>query len=270
MGKDALRLALVSTPRSGNLWLRHMLVQVLELDERVLVDQAADPAEGVDWQALPDRAIPAMHWLPDEAFVSLLKQHGFRPLTIARHPLDVLISILVYSQHDDSTLEWLGGAGGNERCIEGASPMSEAFLTYATGPRAKALLGISAAWWQAPDVCRVRYEDLVSDTEGQLAGMLATLGVSARRPPSEVIAETTPEHMRNLSVHFLYHVWQAQPGLWKRLLTAPAARRICDAHQTAMNVFGYTCDPDDSLGPAEAQQAWERVEGARAKNASGA
>jgi hypothetical protein len=257
---DNLRLALVSTPRSGNCWLRHMLAQVLELDEL-----AVHLPDEVNWQALPDRVILAMHWLPDEAFVSLLEQHGFRPIVLARHPLDVLISILVFSQHDDSTLRWLGGAAGNERCIEGASPMSEAFLAYATGPRAKALLSVSADWWQTADVCRVRYEDLVSDTAGQLSGILSTLGVSPRRPPSEVIAKTTPEHMRALTVEWLYHVWQAQGGLWKRLLTAPAARRICEAHQTVLNVFGYPCDPDDSLGPAEAQRAWEQLDAAALK-----
>jgi hypothetical protein len=89
-----------------------MLASVLELN-----NLAVHLPDEVNWQALPDRVILQIHWLPDEAFVSRLKQHGFRPIVLARHPLDVLISILVFSQHDDSTLRWLGGAAGNERCI---------------------------------------------------------------------------------------------------------------------------------------------------------
>ncbi|MBI3837545.1 MAG: sulfotransferase domain-containing protein [Planctomycetia bacterium] len=257
---DTLRLAVVSTPRSGNSWLKHMLAQVLELDHL-----AAHLPDEVNWKTLPSRAILQLHWLPDEAFISLLEQYEFRVVVLSRHPLDVLISILAFSQHDSSTLRWLGGAAGNERCIAGASPMSEAFLAYATGPRAKALLGVSVEWWQARDVCRVRYEDLVRDTAGQLAGSLATLGASARKPLSEVAAKATPEEMRVLSVDMLYHVWQAQPGLWKRFLTAPEARRICEAHQDVLKILGYTCDPDESLTSAEAQLTWERFDAAALK-----
>ena len=73
-------------------------------------------------------------WFEDQAFVARLREHGFRVVVLSRHPLDVLISILVYSQHDHSTLQWLDGAAGNERGILGASPLGEAFLSYATGP----------------------------------------------------------------------------------------------------------------------------------------
>ena len=107
-----------------------MLAQALELSE-----QAVHLPEEVNWRALPPRVILQLHWPPGEDFVLQLDQHGFRPIVLARHPLDVLISILAFSQHDDSTVRWLGGAGGNERCIDGASPLSEAFLAYATGPR---------------------------------------------------------------------------------------------------------------------------------------
>jgi hypothetical protein len=257
---DTLRIAVVSTPRSGNTWLRHMLSQLLDLAEH-----GAHRPNEVDWQALPPRAVLQLHWLPVEEFTSLLEEHGFRPVVLARHPLDVLISILAFSQHDESTIRWLGGAAGNERCLEGASPLGEAFLDYATGPRAKALLNVSVAWWQAADVCRVRYEDLVRDPAEQLSGILATLGVVPRRSLSEVVQENSIEQLRSLSVDFLYHVWQAQPGLWKRLLTAPAARRIGDAHQSVLSTFGYACAPDEALSAAEAEQAWERLDAAALK-----
>jgi hypothetical protein len=257
---DTLRLAVVSTPRSGNSWFRYMLAQVLELEHR-----AVHRPEEVDWNGLPPRSILQLHWLPDEPFVSLLKEYDFRSVVLARHPLDVLISILAFSQHDDSTLHWLGGAAGNERSIAGASPMSEAFLNYATGPRAKALLNVSAQWWQTSNVCRVRYEDLVADTLGQLATSLATLGVSARKPLCEVVAKATPADMRGLSVDMLYHVWQAQGGLWKRFLTGREVRRICETHQDVLTILGYTCEADESLGSVEAQLAWERFDAAALK-----
>ncbi len=250
-----LRIALVSMPRSGNTWLRHMLVRALELEST----SAHLPSE-VNWDSLRQRMVLQIHWPRDEAFLSRLRQHDFRTVVLARHPLDVLISALVFSQHDESTLRWLGGAGGDERTIAGASPTSDAFLDYATGPRARAILGVSAQWWTAADVCRVRFEDLVRNPLAQLTGLLAALGVDSRQSLAEIVAESNAEGMRSLSVGMSYFVWQAQCGLWKQLLTAPAARRICDAHQDLMKSLGYVCDPDESLLPADAEHTWRRLE----------
>src|SRR6185295_14663912 len=102
---DTMRIAVVSTPRSGNSWLRRMLAESLQLEEN-----AVHRPEDVDWPELPERAVLQIHWRPDRDFVSRLEQHAFRPVVIARHPLDTLISILAFSQHENSTKHWLDGA----------------------------------------------------------------------------------------------------------------------------------------------------------------
>ena len=122
VASDSVRIALVSTPRSGNTWLKRILAQVLHL-AKLAVHRPGD----LDWQALPDRVIVQIHWLPDAEFTSLLRQHGFQRIVLARHPLDVLISILAFSQHDSTTLQWLDGVGGDECILEGASPTSDTF-----------------------------------------------------------------------------------------------------------------------------------------------
>jgi hypothetical protein len=254
MSPEMLRIALVSTPRSGNTWLRRLLARALELTE-IAVHLPSD----VNWESLPERFILQIHWLPDEQFLSLLSRHGFRTIVIARHPLDVLISILVFTQHDRSTTHWLEGLGGNEKDLEGATPSSEAFQTYATGPRAKALLSISAAWWQMAESCRVRYEDLVRDPHGQLSTILGVWGVSARKPLYEAIEESTSKQMQAISLSHLYHVWNAQPGAWKRILTGADARRICETQKFVIETIGYMCDPDDSLQRSDALLAWDRI-----------
>ena len=76
--------------------------------------------------------------------LSRLKEHGFRTIVLARHPLDVLISILVFSQHYHATAEWLDGSYGDERCLQGSCPMSEAFAAYAAGR------GLARCWESAP------------------------------------------------------------------------------------------------------------------------
>jgi hypothetical protein len=257
---ESVRIALVSTPRSGNTWLKRILAQVLHLAEL-----AVHRPEDLDWHTLPDRVIVQIHWLPDAEFTSLLKQHGFQRIVLARHPLDVLISILAFSQHDSTTVQWLDGAGGDERILEGACPTSDAFRTYATGPRAKALLSVSAAWWDKAEVCRVRYEDLLRDTAGQVSAILATLDLSICSPLEQAIALSTPEQMRAVSINHLYHVWHAQPAAWKQMLTASAALEICNSHQSVFGALGYTCSSDDSLQTAEARLAWDRNDSAALK-----
>src|SRR5437762_2987502 len=47
-----LRLAVISTPRSGNTWLRGLLASIFGLEER-----AALTPDDVDWSALPERCV---------------------------------------------------------------------------------------------------------------------------------------------------------------------------------------------------------------------
>ncbi len=255
-----LRLAVVSTPRSGNCWLRHMLAQTFELCE-IIVHL---PSE-IPWDDLPPRAIVQLHWLPDEKFRGSLERYGFRVVVLARHPLDVLISALAFSQHDESTLRWLNGAGGDERGIAGADPLSEAFLDYAVGPRARALLGVSVAWWNLPGVVSVRYEDLMLDPERRFERLVAQFEVTPRKAPAEVAARSRPDDMRQQNIHMLFHVWQAQGSLWRRFLPADAARRICAAHESVLATLGYACDPDESLSAEVARQAWQYHDAAAVK-----
>jgi len=232
-----------------------MLAAALELEE-IAVHTPSD----LNWKGLPKRAILQLHWPREPAFLRLLAEHAFRVVVVARHPLDVLISILMFSRHEPNTARWLDSQDGNERSLEQASPIDAEFLGYATGPRARALLNVGAQWWSAPEAVRVRYEDLVDDPTAQLARLLAELGLQARRPLREAISPFSCDHMRSVSVDLQFHVWQARPGLWKRLLPAVQAQQIYQAQRAVFQSLGNACDPDESLEPVEAQRAWEHLE----------
>ena len=105
-----------------------------------------------------------------------MHEHGFRVVTVARHPLDVLISILHFCVYESESEHWLLGAGGSEAGIFAAMPRSRAFVEYATGPRAAELLAVTPDWWGRPGVVGVRYEDCVRDTDGELRRMEAAFG----------------------------------------------------------------------------------------------
>ncbi len=168
--KGGLRLAIVSTPRSGNTWLRYLLSEIYAVP-----GLTAHAPDEVDWGALPPSCLLQIHWHRTPPFLARLAEHRFEVVVIARHPLDVLISHLHHVLHTlvDRALD---GEAGDERGIIGAMPRSTAFLDYSTGPRAAALLSVTAEWWRAPGVRRVRYESLVADAPRELRGLVDDLG----------------------------------------------------------------------------------------------
>ena len=171
----------------------------------------------------------------------------------------MLISILQFSMQDRSNLRWLEGENGNEMSIYGAMPGSAPFLEYALSTRAASLLGVSQEWWSDPVVFRLRYEELVADTEGELRRLAEWVGVSPRCPFGQVVEKTTLSHMRQrIGEAGDIHVWQGRAGLWKTLLTASIAEQIAQAHPASFGPLGYPCDPDSNLTPSQADANWIR------------
>ena len=249
-----VRIMLVSTPRSGNNWLRLLLARLYDVPSL----SAHNPAD-VDWETLPNHCVLGIHWHPVPPFLALLERHGFRSVALARHPLDVLVSILHFALHAP-TARWLESEGGNERSIYGAMPRSTAFLEYAAGPRATALLCVSREWWTLPGCLRVRYEDLVADPHTVLARLVDGLGVATCCSPDAALAATTIAKLRNLTGS-PHHFWQGRPGLWKRLLPVPEAHALAKAQPAAFSALEYACDPDSNLRAGQADANWIELVG---------
>jgi hypothetical protein len=203
------------------------------------------------------------HWHQVEPLTALLNEHRFFQITLARHPLDVLISILQYAPCEGS-LRWLDGEGGDERSIYGVAPESEEFIRYATSRRAQALLEVSAEWWSSQECHRIRYEDLVRHPRWQLGRIARRLGAMPEVGFEETVAACTFERLRNpVTARF---VWKGKPGLWKTLLTRPVAQRIAAAHARVFAALGYACDPDRSLDSRRATQNWARLVAAKSSS----
>jgi hypothetical protein len=200
-----------------------------------------------------DGCVIQLHQPAEESFLSWVKKHGFRVLTIARHPFDVLISILHFCRHEPSSARWLDGKHGTERDIWQATPRSPAFLNYATGPRAKALLAVSTDWWGRKDVLRTRYETFVEDPEGELGRLTRGLGAAGADIAGVVRAHAIENLRPQASNH---HFWQGRPGLWRSLLTVAEVRELVAAHAKTLSTYGYAAEADVSLTPAKADANW--------------
>jgi FkbM family methyltransferase len=235
---DRLRLAVVGTPRTGNTWIRRVLADGLALTELPV----HDPAD-LDWEALPERAIVQLHWPRSADIEALLVRHGVRVVSPARHPLDVLLSILVFANRDQSTGSWLKGRGGDEHLLRGATAGSDEFMSYATGPRARALLDVTPDWWDGTDVVRVRYEDLVArDPIEAFRDLVGRLEVPESDALPAAARTNTPRRLSDLSGGV--HVWRAKPGAYRELLSPAHMKILTDVHESVFHRLGYPLPED--------------------------
>ena len=242
------RLAIVSTPRSGNTWLRSLLGQLYDLAQ-----YAVHTPDALDWETLPEKCILQLHWHRLPPITTILAAHNFRVVTMARHPLDILISILQFSPHEPQTACWLNGENGDETSIHNKSIISPEFLSYAVSSRAQTLLSVSREWWEAPGVIQVRYEELVQDTSGVLLRISRELGAFAHSP-SQVIEACAIDKLRPTAPN--RHFWKGQPGLWRSLLPSDITKEITKAQANSFSELGYECNPDPLLTRREAERRW--------------
>jgi hypothetical protein len=226
-----MKLVLVSTPRSGNTWLRYILAGMYQLEQ-----YAVHTPESIDWADLPPRCIVQLHWRNTPEFAQLVAAHGFRVVTICRHPLDVLLSILQFAPHEPQTANWLAGAGGDEAGIYHQAASSPEFLAYATGPRAVALLSVTPEWWHVPGIARMRYEDLVGQSEATLENLTEQLGPAQ----ADIKAVLAPLHIDKLRLTTSnHHFWKGQPGLWRKMIPMEAAIKMVRSHRGVMESLHY-------------------------------
>lgn len=244
------RFFLACTPRTGNLWFRRLLASSLGS-----IATAAHSPDEVDWASIPRDAIVAMHWHFSESFHAQLARDGFSPIVTVRHPLDVLISILQFSQHEPATAQWLKGEAGDETCLRTADPTSPEFLEYALSDRAAALLSVSMEWLDHA-VSIIRYEELVKSPERVLSDVIDRIGETAKLPVADVVGSNSLESLRAFS---RYHFWRGQPGLWKFLITRECGSEISRRHRAVFSVLGYDCEFDAAPTPEMVRETWRAL-----------
>ena len=241
---------LACTPRTGSLWFRRMLPGATRG-----TSVAEHQPKEIDWEGLQPPCVVAMHWHRTPELVNLLNRRNFEVIVTIRHPLDVLTSILHFCHYEPATARWLEGECGDESLLFGADPSSPQFLQYALSQRFTTLLGISGEWHGSARAV-VRYEDLVDDTEGTLERVLALLGCDAIEPLVNVIEASSKHRLRPITGH---HVWRAEPGLWRQLITPEYAKIIYEYHREVFQLWGYERPQGPPLSVYEARDNWKRL-----------
>jgi hypothetical protein len=242
-----MRVAIIASPRTGQTWLRRVLWHAWGFPVIAVHNWIEVPSE------LPTDCLFGIHWPREPNFLNWLGERGFRTVTLARHPLDVLVSALHFVRHEPQTCRWLEGLTGLPEGLAGESPTSSGFLDYALSFGAETLLSVTYQWWHDPSTMRLKYEDLVHAPEENLIVLSAALGIPARDFTSALRANTV-----DVLRPFHVHGWQGRPGLWRELVPWLAARRIHARHRNVFEALGYRVTPN-LLTRAAAERNWQRL-----------
>lgn len=244
---SSLRVAVISSPRCGNTWVRSVLGDILELEQLAVHNYT-------ELKSIPDRAIVQLHWYREPGFQGFLRDYGFKTLVLARHPLDVLLSILNFIRHEPLTARWLEGNGEIPPSLIGQPPTSREFVRYATSWGAENVLSISYQWWHDPDAVKVRYEQLVQQPQQTLL-RLARMFDPAACDQNGAISRFNLPFFQNLPNK---HGWQGRPGLWRELILYFDARNIYKRHKRLFDVMDYSVRPY-LLSRASALRRWKEL-----------
>ncbi|HWD23897.1 MAG TPA: FkbM family methyltransferase [Acidimicrobiales bacterium] len=218
------RIAIVTSPQTGAGVFGTALAELL----RVPFLSAEHPAD-VHWGALPDQLVLEMVWQRTSQFDKRLRTSGFQIATIGRHPFDTLLAILRLTQVDHSTLRWLDGRGGDESPLKGATPNSDAFVSWATGPRARDLIAVTTGWWEDPRTIRLAYEAILDDARAVAKNLVGGEGVQVTSPSTPFDRSAT-DSAPTLEV---------VPGGWITYLSPEVVALLTSSYRSELALLGF-------------------------------
>ena len=149
---ERLKIVILSTPKTGNTWLRWLLCYVYGI-QMVELPLEWDPGCTDDF---PSRFVTHQHLLPSESLVQWLVESRAVVLTTIRHPADTFLSLFHYVKWHDTGLDPSVAMLKEDGDRPGKNAIK--YITY-TFPH---IYTISLAWAKLGSHV-VRYEDLLVD-----------------------------------------------------------------------------------------------------------
>jgi FkbM family methyltransferase len=222
------RVAIVGTPRTGDSWIGRVLADALGAREL----STAHPGD-LDWDGLPDRLVLQLHWPRSRYLEHALRAQGFGVISPARHPLDVLLSILASSQGQVGGDVRSGGQFGVVPDLEGYGPHDSEFLDWALSAPARWLLSLTPDWWSTPTTHRVRYEELVEDAHTGFASLLEQCELEVLNDLNLVVARNT---LTNVTAGE-----RVEPGAyaWRDTFDGDSVGALMSAYGDVVAALGY-------------------------------
>lgn len=262
-GRDLsqLKILIVSTPKTGNTWVKQLLSTIYDLPVVFVgntLDSAPETLEG-----LGERWIAHQHWVLTPNLLRWGRENGLVFVTTVRHPGDTLLSLYHFlrsyantfrdSASDFVALMNLDRMAWGE--VPGDGKKVGKHLLWYVQEQFLQELEQSLLWMRAPETLPVRYEDLWRDPLSALTQLTDRISPVSRDCIERAIEACDIGLMRSLAErdHQLFR--QGGVGGWRTGLppeTLAVLRRV-EPYPTYAAALGYTFDPDDPLTTAPAK-----------------
>jgi len=156
VGTDpGLRILILSTPKTGNTWLRHLLAGEYRLPQFYV----PPPLDCAKLDKAGERWVTHYHIRPNPELLSWIRTNRAVVITTIRHPGDVLLSL--YDHAHDFRNETLNQDFLRRMLWTGFA--RNGMTTYAANQPFSADLDCSLEWMACEGTHTVRYEDLRAD-----------------------------------------------------------------------------------------------------------
>jgi FkbM family methyltransferase len=230
-GKTRARILVVGTPHSGDEILSRLLAETLEVPELINVH----PAD-VEWDRLPEQFVLRLAWGRSRYLERLIRDHRIVPVSVARHPFDVLLALRHRAESTEKPSKDLAEGQRGGTVAPPALPNDPLFVAWARSDQTHRLLSMTPQWWASPSTLRATYDEIVSDPENATSKALVGLGLGG----SAAVEMTSPRMRTRLqSVRE-----EAAPSLhasatWQRAFNPETVKELWETYSSVVVSLGF-------------------------------
>lgn len=239
-----LRILLLSTPKTGNTWLRNLLSTAYRLPQLTVTawpfDSSVLDRESGGW-------ITHHHYAPSPAILDWIDRNRVVLITTVRHPADILVSMYHHVRQFQTTtidLHQIRSMLHSDFDRTGIFPQS-------VGEPFHYDLACSADWMQTGLSHLVRYEELRFETARVLTELTARIRPVTPDRIEAAIAACDMELMRSLAGPFAGFFREGRVGAWTDVLAPDIVQVLRDQepYRSQIAMLGYSMElSQDCLG----------------------
>jgi hypothetical protein len=229
-----LKIVILSTPKTGNTWLRWLLKEAYRIP---IIDLPSKWTPGCT-DHLPPRFVTHQHLFPSEDLVRWLVESRVVVLSTIRHPADTFLSLFHYFKWHDTELD------------SDAAKLKEAMQEDGERPGWKALRFIdslfphiyaySLAWAQLGSRV-VRYEDLLADPLEKLREITSKIVPLDEERLTAAVILCKPDYLTRVGAVDPRHLRTRSAGGWISGLPSEIVDAMASdqGYASACKLYGY-------------------------------
>lgn len=242
-----MKIALLGSPRCGNNWVRRVMSDVLGYPHFAAHSVKDFPKD------LPPDCILNIHALNEPLEKAFFERHSCKFIVLARHPLDIFVSVLQFARNEPAVHKWLNGLCGIPPDAVNLCPDDARFVDWMTGAGARTLLSVSLSWWRDPQSkIRVRYEDLVAQPHESFNSVFNCLGAKSINGLNTALDKYSVSYF----AEFKNHGWLGSPGAYRRFVTSANCEQVYASQAEYFITMGYSAGGDIGLSHEAARDQY--------------